>query len=155
MEGDSAATEEEHRDQRLGRMEAEGPAGDHAQTVVEAFDDAIGEAVADVSKDSVAMLTHSAGETDEGAQPRSRGPGEPLAKRALGSFGLTVIEGLGERLLEQVGTVERTVRSFDLLELLAFAVGEIPGILQQCEAAVLDPRFSTRSVRPRICSRRT
>lgn len=38
----------DHGDEGAGGMEAEGAAGDHSEAVVDAFDDAIGEAVADV-----------------------------------------------------------------------------------------------------------
>ena len=143
MERDGAAAEEEHRDQGLRGMEAEGATGDHSQTIVEAFDDAIGEAVADVGEDPVAVFADGAGEAHEGLEAGTRGPGQPLAQRALGSFWLAVIEDLGERLFEQIGSIERTVGALD------------QGFLSSAKRLCLRARFSRRSVRPRICSRRT
>jgi hypothetical protein len=55
MKGDAAAAEEQHGDQRPGAVEAEGTTGDHAQAVVDPFDDAVGEAVGDVGEDAVAV----------------------------------------------------------------------------------------------------
>ena len=46
MELDAAAAEKEHAHEGLGAVEAEGTAGDHAKPVVDALDDAVGEAVA-------------------------------------------------------------------------------------------------------------
>ena len=71
MERDSAAAEEEHRDQRLRGVEAEGAASDHSQTIVEAFDDTVGQPVADVGQDSVAMLADGAGDADERLEARA------------------------------------------------------------------------------------
>jgi hypothetical protein len=87
LKGDAAAAEEEHRDQWFGRMEAEGATSDHSQTIVEAFDDAIGEAVADVGKDSVAVFADGARDTDEGLETRARRPREPVLQGALARLG--------------------------------------------------------------------
>ena len=137
MKGDSAAAEEQHGDEGLWAVEAEGAPGDHAQAIVEPFDDAVGETVADVGEDAVTMLADGASGADEGAQPRSRCPGEPLAQSPLGALGLDVVERPGERFFEQVGAVEGAVVSLDLAQLLPLAPREIPGIAEKREATAL------------------
>jgi len=49
-------------------VEAIGAAGDHAQLVVEAFDDAVGQALAHIGKDPIEVASDRAGGLDEGAE---------------------------------------------------------------------------------------
>ena len=90
-------------------MEAVGSAGEQASLVVEAFDNAVGEPVADIRDDVVEMLADRFRGVDEGRQTRTAGPGEPLLELGLDDVWLTPIEDGGEVLLEEIGTIESCI----------------------------------------------
>lgn len=92
----------EHRDQRLGVVKAEGSSRDHPELVVEAVDEAVGEPLLEVGDDAVESLADRPGDLHEGFERRAGGPGGPVADGARCVAGLPVVEGLGERLLEDV-----------------------------------------------------
>jgi hypothetical protein len=104
-------------------VEAEGAPGDHTQSVVDSFNDAIGQSVCDVGEDAGAVLADRTSDAHEGLELRARRPREPVVKRAPGALGLAVVERVGESFLQQVRSVERAVVSFDLAQLAACAAG--------------------------------
>ena len=58
-------------------MEAKGAVADEPDAAVEALEAAVGQAEADGGEDAVAVRFEGAGEADEWAQARARGPREP------------------------------------------------------------------------------
>ncbi len=71
IEADVSAVEEEHRDQRLGTVKAEGSPGDHSQLVVDPFGEAVGESTLHVGEDAVETLADRSRGLDERFQLRS------------------------------------------------------------------------------------
>ena len=57
---DPPAAKVEHADQGLRTVEAEGASRDHAQLVVESFDDAVGEPLLELGDDVVEVLADDA-----------------------------------------------------------------------------------------------
>ena len=96
----AAAAQEDHRDQRLRRVKAEGPSCDYSNLPVESLDATVVEAVPDVLEDTIAVLADSPGELDEGREPRAAGPGEPLVEFLAGELDRGKVEDPRERLLE-------------------------------------------------------
>ena len=90
-------------------MEAEGPTGDHPDLVVQPFDDAVGDAPADVGDDVVEVRADGAGNLDEPREPTATRPAQPLLQLGVDDNGLPAVEDVGECLLEQVGSIESVV----------------------------------------------
>ena len=84
------------------------------------------------------MLADGSSCFDERSEPRSTGRGEPVAQGSLSPPVLEVVEGLSERLFEQVGAVEPLVASLELGELAALGSAEVPRIHQKHEGGALD-----------------
>ena len=97
-------------------MVAEGSSGDGPKLVVEVLDEAVGEALIDVGEDVVLVFAYGPSELDEGSDSRATGPCEPVVAGSTCSCGLSVVEGGGECLLEQVGAIERSVILLDSAE---------------------------------------
>ena len=134
----AAAAQEEHADQGVGAMEAEGPIDDHSQLVVEALDDTVGEPGFDVGENIVLVLSNGLGGRDERFEPGARGPGEPSIQFPLGVVEGGLFEDGGEGLLEQVGAVEGGVVLLDRGELIPLLGAEVPGVLEQGVPGLLD-----------------
>ena len=75
-------------------MEAVGPTGDQASLVVEPFDQAVGQPVADVCDDVVEALSDRPGYLDEGWQPAPAGPAHPGHQLVSDHVGLSTVEDL-------------------------------------------------------------
>jgi len=138
VEGHAPTVQKQHRDQRSGAVEAEGATGDHAQLVVEALDEAVGEFCFDIGEDSFFVLTHGSCGFDEGRELGARGPGEPSFELGSSFVDGGFFEDSGERLFEQVGAVERRVMALDRTQFVPLFRSEVPRVLEQDETRLLD-----------------
>jgi len=78
-------------------------------------------------------------ELAEGRQAGApQGPGDPLEKPPARDVDLPSVEDPRERLLEQVGPVERAVGLLQDRELVLLVDGEVPGVLLQRVARPFD-----------------
>jgi hypothetical protein len=138
VELQSGAAEEEQADEAVGIVEAEGASGDGAGLAVEALDAAVVQAGGDVGDDAVEVGADGLRELLEGPEARPSRPADPILEATAGDVDLAAVEDLGERLLEQVGAVERLVGLLDDGELGLLVDGEVPGVLLQRITGVLE-----------------
>jgi len=137
-EDDSRATKEDEGGEARGVVEAVGAAGDGSDLSIHTFAPTVGQPSRDVREDALGVLAHGAGELLKRSELRSGSPIDPLSKLGASYVDLVAIEDPRECLLEEVCTVERSVVLLDFGESLRLWLREIPGILLQSEASVLD-----------------
>src|SRR6266511_1646484 len=119
-------------------MKAVGAASDSAHAIVDPLDGSVRQAEVDVGKDPVAILSDRACHADEGAESRTARPAEPFLQSLLGAAGLLVAEQVSESLLEEIGSVERAIRSLNVADLGPVLDGQVPLAAEQGEARSLD-----------------
>src|SRR5439155_21703717 len=87
---------------------------------------------------------HRACHADEGTEPGTARPGEPFLQTLLGEAGLLVPEQMSESLLQEIGSVERAIRSLNLADLGPVRDGQDPLAAEQGEASALDRPLALR-----------
>ncbi len=83
-------------------VESKSPPGDHSDLPVDSFDESIGESCSDVGENADPVFTDRSSGLDKGLELRSRRPSQPFAEFYLCPPGLAIVEGLSQRLLEEV-----------------------------------------------------
>ena len=134
----SPATEEDHRDERGGGVEAVGTPSDRANLAVHALGSPIAEAGANVLKDAVQVpvdCVRRFGEVFEAAPLRVR---DPLVEHAARYVDLSAVEDRGEGLFEDVSAEDRPVGMLEFLQSLVVGIREVPRTLEQGPARVLE-----------------
>ena len=124
--------------ERVSVMEAECPASDGPDLSVEPLGSGVRESRADVFDDTVKMPLDRVGDSSEVAQagrPRLR---DPLHEASPADIDLTPVEDVDERLLEEVGRVQRLVGVTEFLEGQSIGIGEVPRALLRRDARALE-----------------
>jgi hypothetical protein len=134
-------------------VEAVGAARDGADLAVESLAAAVREARGDVAEDAIEVLADRAGDPLERREPGVQGPADPVEELLPGDSGLAAAVDVGEGLLEQVGAVQGSVVALDEREPLGLRLREVPRVLLQGEAGLLDRGTLVGAAQPRICSR--
>ena len=138
------------------RVETERSSGDHSDLGIDSFDDSVGESCLDVGEDAFSMFPYGSCGLDEGFQLGSRGPREPFSKCPRCACWQTVVESFGQSLLEQIGSIEASVRLLELCELGALVTGQVPRIFNRTKRVPLTALACSGSVASsRTMSRRT
>lgn len=137
-ESDAATAQEQHADEGLGGMKPEGASGDHAELGVEALDAAVGGARVKVSDDVFLVFADGGRGGDEGLELGAAGPGKPGVELAFGMLSGGQVEDVAQRLVKQIGSVERGVVSLNIRELEMLVEGELFAPLDDNEAGTLD-----------------
>jgi hypothetical protein len=105
---------------------------------IESFAASAVQARGDVGDDPLDVLLDGARDLAERGQPRTHRPADPVEQLVACDVDLGAIEDLRERLLEQVGAIQRPVGPLHVGELASFDIGEVPRILLQREACAFD-----------------
>ena len=74
--------------------------GDHADLVVQPFDDAVGAAPADIGHDISQVRADGASDLDESGEPAATRPAQPLGELGRDHLGLPPAQDIGKRFLE-------------------------------------------------------
>jgi len=134
----TSAGEEEHSDESAGTVKPESAAGDHSELVVEAFGETVGKLGVDVGEDAIFVFSDGFCCFHERFEFGAGGPGEPAVQLLFGVIAGGFFEDGGERFLEQVGTIERSVVFLDSAELVPLFGAEVPWVFEQNESRLLD-----------------
>lgn len=126
-------------------MKAEGTTSDDPRLTVEALDATVVEASADVREDAFAVLLDRVAGSHESRPPRRLRPLNPLVEFLGCDVDLSTVQDREERLLEQVGAVDRQVLLFEVGEFRLLEFGEIPMALLQRPPSLLEVGLLVRS----------
>ena len=102
MQLDSSATQIEHRDERLGRVEAERATSDHPQAIVRPLDNPIGEALPNIGEHPLLLGPDGSRDPDKGRELGTARPREPVIEGPAGPLGLPVVQRAGQGLVQEV-----------------------------------------------------
>src|ERR1022692_3770091 len=138
-EGGAEAAEGEHcqGDERGGVVEPEGHPGDDPYLGVHRFDQAVAEPVVEGRVDARKMPADLFPELGEFGDAAAGRPGQPAGERVLAFFSFE-LEYHPQPFLEQVGAPEAGVGFLDPGELGFLPAGEVPRVLPQRVAGVLE-----------------
>lgn len=120
-------------------MKPVGAAGDGSDLSVEALDATVAEAGGDEGEDAFEVAADGPRDPLERPQAGAHGPTAPFQQLRASNVQLPPLEDRGQSLLEHVGAKERSVGALDVGELVMFAVGEIPRVLEQRPPGLLEP----------------
>ncbi len=98
MQLNSSAGQIEHRDERLGRVEAERSTSDHPQAIVGPLDNPIGQALSNIGEHTLLLGPDGSRDPDKGRELGTAGPGEPLIEGPSRPLGLPVVQRAGQGL---------------------------------------------------------
>ncbi len=95
MKRNSSAAQIEHRDKRLGRVEAERATSDHPQAIVGPFDNPIGQALPNIGEHPLLLGPDGSRDLDKGRELGTARPREPVIEGPSRPLGLPVVQRAG------------------------------------------------------------
>jgi hypothetical protein len=111
--------------------------GEQSQVGVGGFGSGVGQGVFDGVEDQVSVAGDGFGESGEGGDAASAGPGDPAGEQGFG-LGQVGLEDHEELFFEEVGAVERAVVLGDGGQGGALVAGELGWVFQQRPPGFLD-----------------
>src|SRR5215471_21825962 len=122
----------------LNGSKTEGAMADQLDLVIHSFERAIGDSPSSPSQDAVEMGPQPANQFFERLEPGAHGRMHPALQMLLGPGGLTVGPEELESFLEVVSAHEGCIPANQSRKTLLFLGPQLPGILQQQEARLLE-----------------
>src|SRR5713101_1384201 len=136
-ERDAGTAQENHGDQCLCGMKAEGTMADHPDLAIESFDRPVRDLPLERASDTCPVIPQSFSESFEGLQPRSTRPSVPVLELALGDVDVPSRENRLKSFLEEIASVQGRIRPLNCGELLIVTSSEVPRIFQERPPAPL------------------
>lgn len=135
---DPSATKENERNEGGHVVEAVAPASDRPDLAVEALADGRRPPRSHVVDDALDVRLDGSRCFPKRFESRAGGPRAPIDKPLTSDVWLAVVEDVAERLFEQVSAVEWPVALLHARESLGLGLSQVPWILLQREAGVLE-----------------